>query len=107
LSKQDHAIPLSGEYRECALRRFQEDYAFVAVIERYAESVCLLTKLLDIPENFRKVRNDKATTGTKGSQMPRDFERNWGPYATHDAALHAEANSRLDKALDKFPVCRK
>jgi hypothetical protein len=70
LSKQDHAIPLSGEYRECALRRFQEDYAFVAVIERYAESVCLLTKLLDIPENFRKVRNDKATTGLRAQLGP-------------------------------------
>jgi len=72
-SAHDHSIPLGLEHRTCALDHLEQEYAFVAVTERYAESVCLLAELVGIPPASTKVRNDKATTGSKGA--PADFKK--------------------------------
>ena len=72
-SAHDYSVPLSLEHRTCALDHLEQEYAFVAVTERYAESVCLLAELVGIPPASTKVKNDKATTGSKGA--PPDFKK--------------------------------
>ncbi len=103
----DSPIPLSKQHLDCAMNRFEQEYAFIGVIERYKESVCVLTQILDIPASFQKVKNDKATTGTKSKDIPPDFERNWASYAAHDSILYTAANHRLDLDLRKYPKCQK
>ena len=69
----DYKVPLSPSHQQCALSNLEQHYSFVAVTERYTESVCVLAAMLGIPPAKTRTKNDKATTGSKGA--PPDFKQ--------------------------------
>lgn len=99
----DHAVPIGAEHLACALRNLDRHYAVVGITERYEETSCVLSQSLKIP--LPRFKNDKATTGSKRSQLPSDFVDKWKHYAALDEVLYDYANARLDEDSIRHSQC--
>ena len=89
----DHPIPISSEHLDCALRHLEE-YTVVGVMERFEETLCVLSSALGIERPV--LESDPYATGARGAPIPPDLAGRWKQYVVHDEALLARANTRLD-----------
>ena len=92
----DHPIPISREHLDCALRHLEE-YTVVGVMERFEETLCVLSSALGIERPV--LESDPHATGARGAPIPSDLVDRWRQYVAYDEVLLAHANARLDANL--------
>ena len=101
----DASVPLPDTALDCAKKHLRHHYAFVGTLERRDESLCLLTKVLGIP-NTKAPSSEKLRGPTTHTQAaPANFLTQFSAYLRLDDQLYELADSLLEARLVNSGGC--